>query len=395
MGHGDRQSIHPRPFRGYTLDAAARLEAAHPHFLLRLLHGSSLTRQCFFMLAAEIDLRHPEAFLDRIAENAPDVLSDLAHLDAHSKIARAFILLKPRRLIQTVFGACPEGLPGLIARLGPDPVYPSKIYRQLFDLFSESRHRRRAKVLQQLAGPVQPDRITVVSQLDKVLVHPRVLERVRPREVEALNTFSQMIQDLCGATPAAINESLDALPVGATGSDLSDWVQGWIARQVRLHVEPPIPSSDPNFRLVIGGALRKLGHRFRNCAGQRQAHTLLAERLIYEWTSPGQSAVLELLRVTSGTETRWVCEDLLAVRNRRVSPEVAAAVQAKLSKHGVLYQSLTRLPADEQALHDLLDHNPNRPLWDEQFIADQEAIEDNDFARMLDELDRERLQEAS
>lgn len=395
MAHGDRQSIHPRPFRGYALEVAVCLEAANPHFLLRILHGSSLTRQCFFMLAAEIDLRHPEAFLDRIAEHAPDVLSDLNYLDVHVRLARAVILLKPRRLIQTMFGTCPEGFPGLLARLGPDPLYPSKIYRQAFELFADRRHRRRAKVLQQLVGLVQADHISVVSQLDDVLVHVRVLERAQHREVAALNAFAETIVDLCNATPATITESLDALPVAGTGANMSDWVQAWIARQVRFNVEPPIPSNDPDFRLFIGDELRALGRRYRNCASQRQPHTFLGDRLVYEWTRPGQPAVLELLRVTSGTETRWVCKDLLTARNRRVSSEVAAAVQAKLAQHGILLTSLTRLPADKQALHDLLDHNPNRPIWDEQFIADQEAAGDTDFARMLDELEQEVDQEAA
>ena len=45
------------------------------------------------------------------------------------------------------------------------------------------------------------------------LVHRVVVERAKPVEVQALNTFSQMIKDLCGATPVTIKESLDALPV--------------------------------------------------------------------------------------------------------------------------------------------------------------------------------------
>ena len=102
---------------------------------------------------------------------------------------------------------------------------------------------------------------------------------------------------------------------------------------------------------------------------------------------PGEPAVLELLRVTSGTEMRWVCEDLLTVRNRRVKPETAAAVKAKLDQHGVLYQSLTRPSAEEQALHKLLDHHV-RPAWDEQFVADREAG-DAILDRMLDELEEE------
>lgn len=393
MGQNEQQSLHPRPFRGYALDAAARLEASQPHFILKILHGGCLSRQSFFLASSEIDLRQPEAFLARVAEHAPEVSSDLQHLDINAKVARALILLKPRRLVQALFGPCPEGFLGLLARFGPDPLYPSNIYQRAYELFAEDRHRRRAKALQQMVGQVHSDHIAVVSQLDDVLVHVRVLERARPCEVAALNTFAEMIVDLCDATPATIKESLDALPVAGTGANMSDWVQRWIARQVRLQVEPPIPSIDPNFRLVIGGELRKLGRRFRNCAGQRQAHTLLADRLIYEWTGPGQPAVLELLRLTSGTETRWVCEDLLTVRNRRVSPEVATAVQAKLAEHGVFYQSLTRLPPVEQALHDLLDHNAHRPFWDEQFIADQDARDEAGLVGMLRRLDQEADQE--
>lgn len=120
MGPVDRKSFHARALRGYALDAAATLDAAHPNFLLRLLFAGDLPRQTFFAVAAEVDLDRPRDFLERIARLAPDVLADLVHLDPHAQIARALILMKPRRTIQALYGECPDGFIGLLSRLGSD-----------------------------------------------------------------------------------------------------------------------------------------------------------------------------------------------------------------------------------------------------------------------------------
>ncbi|KQU49938.1 hypothetical protein ASG72_18150 [Bosea sp. Leaf344] len=318
---------------------------------------------------------------------APDVLADVGHLDPLAQVARALVLLKPKRVLEVLFGECPDGLLGVFSRFGSQPVYGPETYRLAFELFSDPRHRHRAKVLGQLPGQIRPEHVTVAASLDERLLHRSVLERCHPREVAALNRFVEMIVDLCGATPELIRESLDQLPVGSTGCRMTEWAEGWLARQVRLPFEPPIPKTDPDLKLRLGADLISLGRRFRNCASQRQSFSFVGECLIYEVTIPGEPAVVELLRLSSGTEVRWVCEDLLTVRNRRVKPETAAAVKAKLDQHGVLYQSLTRPPDDEQALHRLLDHHV-RPAWDERAIAEREAggaILD----QMLDELEEE------
>ncbi len=390
MRQEDRQSIQAREFRGYALDFAARLEAAEPHLILKVLHASNICRQTFFLASVEIDLDRPELFLARVAERAPDILVHVDHLDPHAQVARALILLKPRRLVESLYGCCPDGFLGLIARLGHSPLYGNETYRLAFELYADARHRRRAKVLGQLAGQVTPEHVIVAAGLDDVLVHRSVVARARASEVEALNTFAAMITDLCAATPETIRESLDALPVAGRGARITEWAQGWLGRQVRTPFEPPIPATDPDLKLRLGADLISLGRRFRNCASQRQSYSFVGERLIYEWTRPGEAAVLELLRLTSGTKTYWVCEDLLAPRNRRVKPALADAIRAKLDQHDILYQSLVPLPAGEQALHKLLNHHV-RPAWDEHLDVDGgEAVEDDaDLDRMLCELERE------
>ncbi|WP_293795370.1 hypothetical protein [uncultured Bosea sp.] len=394
MEQVERQPHYPRPVRGYALDAAAKLEAASPHFLLKLLFSSARLRQSFFAFAAESYLDRPRDFLDRVAQYAPDVLHGLEHLDPIAQVARALILMKPRRVIEALFGSCPDGYLGLLARLGCDPQYGKETYRAAFGLFADPRNRHRAKVLGQLPGRITAEHIAVMAGLDDVLLHRAVLERTKPAEVQALNTFAEMIADLCNATPETIKHSLDKLNVGTKGVGMDEWAQGWLGRQVRLPFDPPIPASDPDFKLCLGVELTSLGRRFRNCAGQRQSYTFLGERLIYEWIRPGETAVLELLRLTSGGETKWVCEDLLGRANRRVSPELAASVQAKLDQHGILYQSLTRPSVEKLAMHRLLDHTA--PFaWDGRADDADDANGDADDAngdaaieQMLGELEQ-------
>ncbi|GAI40151.1 unnamed protein product, partial [marine sediment metagenome] len=208
------------------------------------------------------------------------------------------------------------------------------------------------------------------------------------REVRALNQFVTMIGDFCGATPSSIRASLDKLNVRTRGVGMGEWALGWLGRQVRLPFDPPIPATDPDFKLCLGVELTSLGRRMRNCAGQRQSYTFLSERLIYEWTGPGGPAVLELLRLTSGTEVRFVLEDLRAPRNRRVCPELATVIQSKLNDYGILYQSLTHHTIEEQALHKLLDHTA--PFaWDVRREEADDTGGDADLDRLLDDLDQE------
>lgn len=387
------QQIEQRPFRvqefrGYALNFAARLEASVPTTILRLLQARShLSRQVFFAAAAEIDLDRPEAFLAQIEVRAADVLADFHGLAPDARIARALALMTPRMTLECVFGACPDGLLGLFGRLGSQPLYGPESYRLAFELFSRPEHKRRAKVLGQLPGQVRPEHLFVVAGLADVLVHRATAERVRRSEVQALNSFATMIADLCDATPPAIKQSLDALAVGTQGVKMTEWVQNWLARQVRLPVDPPIPADDPDFRLRIGSDLSSLGRRFRNCAGQRLGFTLVGDHLIFEWCRDGEQALIELVRLSSGAEVRWYCTDALRARNRRISPAVAIAIQEKLDQYGILYQPLMLRPSPQKPLHDLIDYYV-RPAWDEHFGAAQEAGDD-DLDRMLDELDDE------
>lgn len=387
MGPFVRHPYPPREIRGYALNCATRLEANCPHFILRLLEASNLKRQVFFALAAEIDVFVPAAFLKRLAIQAPDIAAEVAGLEPLGQIGRALILLKPKQTLQVLYGRCPDGLIGLFDRLGPDPVYGAETYRLAFELFNQQENRRRAKVLGQLEGQVRAEHITVVAGLPDILLHRAVVERTSPDEVRALHTFVTMIEKLCDATPQAIRESLDALPVNSVGVNMGEWAQNWLARQIRLPIEAPIPADDPDLHLRIGAELPALGRRLRNCAAQMMPYPFIGDRLIYEWSQDGESAVLDLLRLTAGGEARWICDDVLAPSNRRVKPHVAEAIREKLDQYGILYRPLMLSPSIDKPLHDLIDFY-QRPAFDTHFVPglDGGQIE---LDRMLDELDRD------
>ncbi|ODT21111.1 MAG: hypothetical protein ABS35_18260 [Kaistia sp. SCN 65-12] len=207
-----------------------------------------------------------------------------------------------------------------------------------------------------------------------------------------------MIVGLCDATPQAIKASLDSLPTGTKGVKIGEWAQSWMGRQVRLPVPIPIPDGDPDLRICLGADQASLGRRFRNCAESRMSYAFFGERILVEWLRPGENAVIELALVQSGAETRYSCEQVLAPRNRRVKPAVAAAIRERFDELGIFYQA-SPFPATEQdGLQALLDHFPNAPFADYLVRRDddEDAEDENaEISRMLDELTADIAQSAA
>jgi hypothetical protein len=386
LGQFNRQHFHPQPLRGETLDIAVRLEAHHPHFLMRYMTATSLARQSFFSAVAELDLDQPDAFLLKIQQHAPAVFAESSHLDPLAQIARALIQMKPRKVLEVIFGRCPDGLAGLLARVGPTPFYRKDLYRTAFELCAKPQNRQRLKALGQLQGLVRPEQILMASELDDVLVHRAVLERARPVEVASLNAFARLLPRLCDASDNDIRESLDQLPSNVRGVAIGEWAQSWLKRQVRLPVPVPIPANDPDFQVRIGADQEGLGRRFRNCAGSLLSFAFTGERVLVEWVREGEEAVIDLALVRTGSEYRWQCENLSRPRNRRVSATVARAIRERFDQFGILYR-FNPMPCDEQqGIAALLDHSLSATFVDQRALAN---ADDEHVERLLDDLEME------
>lgn len=386
LGQAERQPFRPRALHGDVLEFAARLEAHQPHFLYHQLYATDLSRTAVWAVADELNLDQPDAFLQQVEQHAPAVFAESSHLDPLAQIARALIQMKPRKLLEVLYGRCPDGLVGLLARVGPAPFYRRGLYRTAFELCDRPENRHRIKALSQLRGSVRPEQILMASELDDVLVHRAVLERAKPHEVTALNAFSRLLPELCDASDRDVRESLDQLPADVKNVRVGEWAQTWLKRQVRLRVPVPIPDNDPDLKVRIGAEQERLGRRFRNCAGSLLSFAFTGERVLVEWVREGEEAVIDLALVRTGSEYRWQCENLSRPRNRRVSPTVARAIRERFDQLGILYK-VNPLPSDEQqGISGLLDHSLSATFVDQPALAN---ADDEHVERLLDALEVE------
>ncbi len=337
--------LHPRPFAGWALDVALALDQAHPGFLAHSFRGSNLTRQARFAAFAAIDLHDPDALAEGLRKvAAPDYVSGT--ISPLVQIATYLLTLRPRRILEAVYGSCPDGLIGLFARLGDSPISPDPhIYRLTWGLFAEPHHRERAKLLMETQGTVTAARIRVVSHLDGVLLRRSVLDHLTtPGEVASLQEAVRLIKSLVPeADDIRLGQSLDALGsrVGSHRSrirSLATWTLGWLEGMQNAPVEGPFPKDDPDFRLLFGKGLLEAGHRFCNCLPDYLGHVALGRRLYYEWTKePG--AIIELHCLSDGRgRTFYAAGEIRGVENSRLRPDDLNAIRARLHGVGVMFK---------------------------------------------------------
>jgi len=322
----------PRAFSGFYLEVASKLDAACPGYLNRVLCASNLKRTVQFAAYAEIDFSQPVMTAARLRTLAPDICGSTD--DPLAQIARSLRALYPRSIAQAVYGALPEGFLGVLARLGPDPLPDPTDYRLAFNLFADPANKARAKLLRQKNGQVSAKHLRIAARLAPVLVHQRVFERVRDEfAVESLNMAVDLIRQLHPSVPdAVLHATLEGL--SPKDRDLSEWVGTWLSKAEAVPTTSPFAAADPDLRLISPAKLAELGRRFRNCAASYASYLALGTHLVFEWTRPGQTAVIVLRSLSDG---RWLIEQVRSESNDVPERETLLAIRAKLERYGILH----------------------------------------------------------
>jgi hypothetical protein len=114
-----RTTFKPRAFAGWALRAASLLDAHCPNLLNHILLASDLKRQVAFATVAEFQPHAPEPLAARFRQVAP--AECLTTLDPLAQVGRGLIISKPREIMEAVFGSVPDGLLGVMKRLGSQP----------------------------------------------------------------------------------------------------------------------------------------------------------------------------------------------------------------------------------------------------------------------------------
>ncbi|MGW8788805.1 hypothetical protein, partial [Heyndrickxia sporothermodurans] len=136
----------PPNFDEANLTLARSLDAAAPGYLDYVSHATALKRHCQFAAYGQIDPKYPNIMAKQLrsasASDAPEGLDPLA------QIAHLLIDMRPRQILQALFGSVPPGLIGALARCDRRKALSTpEDYTLAHRLFAAPDNKDRAKLL--------------------------------------------------------------------------------------------------------------------------------------------------------------------------------------------------------------------------------------------------------
>ncbi|AWM86799.1 hypothetical protein C4E04_08730 [Microvirga sp. 17 mud 1-3] len=313
------------------MEIAIELDLACPGFLASAFYASPVRRQAIFLTLAVLARDGLEKLALRL-DYASSTSSERHHRVLQRHIACTLMTTKrAREIIRGVCGAVPDGLVGVLHRIGDDPLRDPDLYSRLIETFSDPRHRMRRDVLCQHGGAITATQIEIIHRLDPVLVHANVLKRLHSRsQADSANSALALIRGtVSSATDEAIRQSIEDL---GPKTDLGTLISRWLEKVDRPPVCLPIPDNDPDLLVMRSGdAMASLGRRFRNCSASRIVFLAQGAEILLEWRHP-PGLVAQCHRLTNGG---WVLTEIYARSNGYVDPAAAAALRRKLEGLGI------------------------------------------------------------
>ncbi|MBM1169622.1 hypothetical protein [Microvirga arabica] len=324
-------ALRPKSFSGWALSPAIELDNATPSFLTFIFLASSLKRQAIFSALAALTREGPESLAARLRSLAPtDCHSDQ---NPHEEIARALLTTsRAREIVRAVYGEAPDGLLGMLSRIGAEPLCEPDLYFRLFETFADPQHRMRRDVLRRRSGSITATQIEIVHHLEPVLVHGNILRHIYSiSQAESANAALALVRGTVSfATDDVIRQSIENL---GEKTDLAEFFNRWLQKMDNPPACPPIPKDDPDVAVMTSGeAMASLGRRFRNCSTTRIVYIAQGAEALLEWKRP-PGLVAQCHRLTNGG---WVLTQIYARDNGRVDPAEAGVFRRKLESLGVL-----------------------------------------------------------
>jgi hypothetical protein len=337
----------PRPFTGWALHRAARLDASGARGLVcDLLTAGPLRRQSVFALLATADAERPASVLERLGAPMGDLGEQLRTRRARDLIAAAFDAAPDR---------VPRGVERALVSIGGEPLNEPGLYRSLFEILTIERLGPAARVLRHL-DPITSTAIRAVDIVDPVLLHPEIIKHLHSLgDVTKANTVVGFLREVCSS---ATDEALRAAARQAAGSSgLDRLARRWVERADRFPT-PPFPESGGVRPLTAAAEMIAVGRAFGNClqTPSKVGEVLLG--LCYHYVvrvgEPGAEPTEVVVEVTPVSSGAWVIGQVEGVKRRPLSTAAKTAAVRRMAALGAVIPSPAAPRPDAKVLQNAL-----------------------------------------
>lgn len=298
---------------GWATDAMVKLDDAEPGVLARVLTAAPARRQAIF--AALAALEEKAGVIDVGVELFP---ASFAEVVRHGRAAD---------ILRHAFVDVPQGLLGLLERVGEKPLPRAKDYIALHAL-AESDDGRGADALRG-SGRITCRKLEVLAALDPRWRHANTLERL-DTGVEAMrfNSAVEFIQSV--NTKATDGVVADAIARMSRSSSLPKLLDRFLRRADRLPPHP-IQQCDNELRAVATTqSLLTVGRKYMNCLPHRLSEIAAGKMAIAEFRD---ECLVEFRPLTLGAG--WMLRDVHIQRNNFVPAALVAEVERKCDSLGI------------------------------------------------------------
>lgn len=298
---------------GWATDALVRLDDETPGVIARVLTAAPARKQAIFAALAVAEVKS-----DVFGSSDDLIPVSLGEVIRHGRVSD---------ILRHAFDDLPDGLPGLLSRVGDRPLPRSKDYLALHALVT-SADRRGADALRDF-GRITCRKLDVLASLDARWCHANTLARIESgSEALTFNSAVAFIQSVNSrATDGVIAESIARMRPSSTLPRLLDRFLRR-ADQLPLH---PVPQGDNE--LVPLATVRNLldaGRRYRNCLQHRLADVAAGKMAVAEFRG---ELLAEFRPLTLGAG--WVLREVHGVRNGPVPLALAEAAETKCDPMGI------------------------------------------------------------
>lgn len=298
---------------GWATDALVRLDDETPGIIARTLTAAPGRKQAIFaaLAVAEVKVGVFGSGDDLLPPSLGEVLRHGRSMD----------------ILRHALGEVPEGLPGLLTRVGDRPLPRSRDYIALRDL-AANQDRRAADALLN-SGRITLRKLEVLAALDPRWRHANTLQRIDSGP-EAM-TFNGAVAFVQSVNAKATDEAVaGAIALMRPTSNLPRLLDRFLRRADRM---PPHPVQHGDNEIRPLANMRDLlaaGRKYRNCLAYRLGDVAAGKMAVAEFR--GES-LLEFRKLTLGSG--WMLRDVHVERNRPVALTLSEAAEAKCDAIGI------------------------------------------------------------